>query len=76
MMKESKMEVKNEKEPEREEMSASDGESEHIKTEIMEDNMHETNIVLEDQNENDFRPRSPIKRTITHLKREKIFYYS
>lgn len=43
-------------------MSASNGENEHSRKETVEDSMHESNMELEDQNEEEFRSRSPIKR--------------
>lgn len=59
-----KVKIKDEEEPGRKEsMSASDRACKHSNKETKMVSSHQSNMVLEDQNEDKARPRLPIKRT-------------
>lgn len=52
-------------------MSTSDGESEHSRKETMEARLHKSDMELENQNEEDSKPKSPKKMNQVHTSRER-----
>lgn len=53
-------------------MSASDGKSEHGRKETMGDGTHKSRMEPEDQNKEEFKPISPMKRTKYTLQKRQI----
>lgn len=59
-------------------MSTSDGESEHSRKETMEARLHKSDMELENQNEEDSKPKSPKKKwtRYTPQERNNVSYYN